>query len=75
MVGERGGADGNAVAHVGAGALAPCPAEALKDIVAAWVGQGAGDEAELAVGESYLLCGSHVTTLLDASMSFEVAHR
>jgi hypothetical protein len=61
VVGEGGGADGLGFVEAGAGRGAVASADLGEDFVAAGCGQGAGDERELAVGNSVLLrgvCGS-----------------
>jgi hypothetical protein len=50
-VGKRGGGDADAFENVRAGGGAIPGAEFLKDFVAAWVSQGAGNQLNLAVGQ------------------------
>jgi hypothetical protein len=57
VVGEGGGADGLGFVEAGAGRGAVASADLGEDFVAAGCGQGAGDERELAVGNSVLLRG------------------
>jgi hypothetical protein len=59
MVGKGGGADGLLRAHVGARGTA-AGGNLLEDLVAARVGEGARNQAELAVGQSSSFCVSHV---------------
>jgi hypothetical protein len=60
VMGEGGGADGLGFVEAGAGRGAVASADLGEDFVAAGGGQGAGDERELAVGDSVLLRGGCV---------------
>jgi hypothetical protein len=61
VVGEGGGANGDAVANVSAGATgARCLAKFLKNFITARIGESTRDEVKLAIREGDLFCRRHV---------------